>query len=191
LSDTLNTWVAVQVGILFGTLSYLLIFPPDPAVARRYVTYRMRRGLEMISLLKPVPATSSHWETRMYDRVMRLNDPNNPSGTPTDEWLDAGLGALNLGNEILHLRRWLENETMPVEVRRAVGKIIDAFGRFLPDPQRVVTVVKEQLQTVSQLDPGTGHPERRGWARVVGALEEMAVYLVDHPRLTNFQPIPE
>jgi len=191
LSDTLNTWVAIEVGILFGTLSYLLIFPPDPAVARRYVTYRIRRGLELISLLEPMPVTSAHWETRMYDRVMRLNDPLNPSATPTDEWLDAGLGALNLGNEILRLRRWLESETMRVEVRLAVTKVIDAFGRLLPEPRHVLVVVKEQLQALAQADPGIGSPERRAWARVLGALEEMDVYLVDHPRLTHFHPAAE
>jgi uncharacterized membrane protein YccC len=188
LSDTLNTWLAIQTGILIGTLSYILIFPPDPVAARRYVTYRIRRGLEMISLLDPVPPTNAHWETRMYDRVMRLNDPNNPSATATDEWLDAGLGALNLGTEILRLRRWLESENMTAEVRMAVTKVIDAFGRFLPEPQRVVEVVRGQIQALAQLDPGPGHPQRRSWARVLGALEEMAVYLVAHPRLTKIQP---
>ena len=188
LKETLNTWLAIQVGILFGTLSYMLIFPPDPAAARRYVTYRIRRGLEMISLLNPIPATSSHWETRMYDRVLRLNNPLNPSATPTDEDGSTHLGALNLGNEILRLRRWLETEPMPAGVRLAVTKIVDAFGRFLPEPQRAVAVVKEQSQHLAQLDPGTGRPERRGWARVAGALEEMEVYLVAHPRLTQVHP---
>jgi uncharacterized membrane protein YccC len=189
LKESLNVGVATLTGVLFGTLAYILVFPPDAAAARRYVTYRIRRGLELISLLTPVPASSAQWETRMYDRVMRLNDPQNPSATATDEWLDAGLGALNLGNEILRLRRWLESEPMPTEVRLAVTKVIDAFGRFLPEPKRVLAVLKEQLQAVSQLDPGTGRPERRGWARALGSLEEMEVYLVDHPRLTTNQPI--
>jgi hypothetical protein len=37
------------VGILFGTLAYTLVFPPDPQAARRYVTYRIRRGLELLA----------------------------------------------------------------------------------------------------------------------------------------------
>jgi uncharacterized membrane protein YccC len=135
LAGTLNFALATQVGVLFGTLAYILIFPPDPQAARRYVTYRIRRGLEWLALIEPVPATSSSWETRMYDRVIRLNDPQNLSGTPTDEWLDAGLEALTLGNEILRLRRWLETERLSTELNAAVKKIIDAFGRFLPEPQ--------------------------------------------------------
>ena len=189
LKDSLNSGVATLTGILFGTLAYILVFPPDAALARRYVTYRIRRGLELVALLSPVPPTSANWETRMYDRVMRLNDPQNPSATPTDEWLDAGLGALNLGNEILRLRRWLENETMSADVRRALMKVVDAFGRFLPEPQRALATVKEQAHSLSQLDPGTGQPERRAWARATGALEEMQVYLLAHPRLTKSQPI--
>ena len=189
LKDSINSGIATLAGILFGTLAYVLVLPPDAAVARRYVTYRIRRGLELVAILTPVPPTSANWETRMYDRVMRLNDPNNPSATPTDEWLDAGLGALNLGNEILRLRRWLESETMSAEVRRSVMKVVDAFGRFLPEPQRALAVVKEQSQSLLQLDPGAGQPERRAWARVTGALEEMKVYLTAHPRLTKAQPI--
>ena len=41
LNATLNSGIATTVGILFGTLAYILVFPPDPAAARRYVTYRI------------------------------------------------------------------------------------------------------------------------------------------------------
>jgi len=179
LADSLNSSLATIFGVFFGTLGYVLIYPPDPAAARRYVTYRIRRGLELISFLTPIPVTSSHWETRMYDRVMRLNDAQNPSGTPTDEWLDAGLGALNLGNELLRLRRWLETETMSAEVRAAATKVVAGFGRFLPEPERVDGIIKSESHRLSGLDPGAGVPERKSWARVLGALE------VAHPRLTK------
>ncbi len=165
------------------------VAPPDPVAARRYVTYRIRRGLEIIALRNHVPQTASMWETRMYDRVMRLNDAQNPSGTPTDEWLDAGLGALNLGNELLRLRRWLETETMSAEVRASMTKVIAAFGRFLPEPQKVEVIIKEQSRKLSGLDPGVGVPERKAWARVLGAFAEMETYLVAHPRLTKAQSI--
>jgi uncharacterized membrane protein YccC len=189
LADSLNTALALILGVLFGTLAYILIFPPDPVAARRYVTYRIRRGLEIISLVDPVPASSSFWETRMYDRVMRLNDPQNPSADPTDEWLDAGLGALNLGNELLRLRRWLNDETMSAPVRAAAVKAIDCFHRFLPEPQRASIIVREEMDRVARFDPGTDRSDRRAWARVTGSLEEMNVYLINHPQLTKLQPI--
>jgi uncharacterized membrane protein YccC len=187
LSDTLNTGVAVLVGVLFGTLAYILVFPPDPLAARRYVTYRIRLGLERIARMDPVPATSSHWETRMYDRVIRLNDPQNLSGTPTDEWLDAGLSALTLGNEILRLRRWLAAEKLSGEVKAAVTRVIDAFGRFLPEPQRAVAEVKNRMRQVIDLDPGSGQPERRAWARILGALAEIDFFLAHNPPLIKAQ----
>ena len=80
LADSLNSAIGTELGVLFGTLAYVIIFPPDPAAARRYVTYRIRRGLGMMASLEPIPAFAD-WETRMYDRVTRLNDPQNLSGT--------------------------------------------------------------------------------------------------------------
>ena len=189
LAGSINSGIATLVGILFGTLGYVLIFPPDPSAARRYVTYRIRRGLELVSLMRPIPSTNSHWETRMYDRVMRLNDPQNPSGTPTDEWLDAGLGALNLGNEILRLRRRMANEEMSPEVRLCAEQVIGAFNEFLPEPQRVTGVIQSQIRRLAQLDPGRGAPLRCIWARVLGNLREMEDYLVAHPRLTKLEPV--
>ena len=189
LSDSLNTAVAVLVGVLFGTLSYVLIFPPNAQAARRYVTYRIRRGLEEMARLEPIPRFC-FWETRMYDRVMRLNDPLNPSGTPTDEWLEAGLGAITLGNDILRLRSWLETESLSGELKSTLENIIDAFGRFFSEPQRAVAEVKDRMNEIARLDPGPGQQrERRSWVRILGALEEIDVYLSLHPRLTKVEPV--
>jgi uncharacterized membrane protein YccC len=188
LTSTLNISLSIQVGILFGTLSYILIFPPDPLAARRYVTHRIRRGLSMCAVLKPVPVSDSHWETRMYDRVMRLNDPENPSANPSDEWLDAGLSALTLGNEILRLRRWLEIENLPADLKTAVTKVIDAFACFLPEPQRAGVEVKNQIREVASMDPGLGQPGRRAWARVQGALQEIDIFLTRNPILSRIEP---
>jgi len=188
LTDTLNTGLAILVGVLFGTLAYILIFPADPRAARRYVTYRIRLGLELLASDRRIPAFCA-WETRMYDRVIRLNDPQNLSATPTDEWLDAGLGALTLGNEILRLRHWLASEELPGELRSAVHEVIDAFRHFFHEPLRAVAEVKKQIEQVSALDPGQANPKRRDWARVLGALEEIDVYLAHHPRLLKLKEI--
>ena len=187
LSDSLNTAMAVLTGILFGTLSYTLLFPPNPQAARRYVTYRIRRGLEELARLDPVPPFC-FWETRMYDRVMRLYDPQNPSGTSTDEWYEAGLGAITLGDEILRLRHWLETEMATGELRLPIEDVIQTFSHFFSKPQDAVREVKTRIQRVVQLDPGTGHQERRCWARTLGALEEIDVYLSQHPRLSTIGP---
>jgi uncharacterized membrane protein YccC len=123
----------------------------------------------------------------MYDRVIRLYDPQNPSGTATDEWLDAGLGAITLGNEILRLRYWLEAERLSTDLNKAVEAVIDAFSRFFSEPEQAVAEVKDRVQKIARLDPGPGHPERRSWARILGALEEIDVYLAQHPKLTTIE----
>jgi uncharacterized membrane protein YccC len=150
------------------------------------VTYRIRRGLEEMARLEPIPRFCI-WETRMYDRVIRLNDPANLSGTPTDEWLDAGLSAITLGNEILRLRHWLETERLSGELRSKLENIINAFGRFFSEPQRAVGELKDRMNEIARLDPGADLQERRSWVRILGALEEMDVYLSLHPRLIKVE----
>jgi uncharacterized membrane protein YccC len=190
LADSINMALAIEVGVLMGTLSYIIILPPNPRAARRYVTYRMRRGLGQLAHDNPIPSFSL-WETRMYDRVNRLHDPENLSGTHTDEWYEAGLGALTLGNEILRLRHWLvEEESMPAPVRSEVEEVMAKLSKFLSYPEPADAAVKRALARILPLDPGQGHPQRIAWARVAGALGEIDVYFDEHPRLLNRAPIP-
>jgi uncharacterized membrane protein YccC len=181
LADSLNGALAIEVGILFGTLAYVIIFPPDAAAARRYVTYRIRRGLELLAQLDPIPSFAL-WETRMYDRVSRLNDPQNLSGTPGDEWLETGLGALTLGNEILRLRLGLERGSLPAEAAAAARGTLAAFTHFVSEPARVSGEVRERLRLLGPLDPGPGSPARLAWARTVGSLSEINIFLSFFPR---------
>ncbi len=189
LSGSLNMALAIEIGVLAGTLCYVVILPPDPHAARAYVTYRIRVGLGWLARRNPIPAFS-FWETRMYDRVNRLHDPQNPSGTHTDEWFEAGLGALTLGNEILRLRYWMAEEEMTGTLRSELDEVMAKLSKILSRPEPADAAVKLARAHVFQLDPGRGHPQRLVWARTAGALEEMDVYLDEHPRLLNRAPIP-
>jgi hypothetical protein len=143
----------------------------------------------MLAGQTPIPSFAN-WETRMYDRVNRLHDPDNPSGTHTNEWFEAGLGALTLGNEILRLRHWLMEENLPAPVRNELEKMIAKVQMILSEPEPADAAIKHARARVRELDPGQGQPLRLEWARVAGALEEMDVYLDDHPRLLNRAPVP-
>ena len=189
LADSMNSGIAIEFGVLAGVMAYVLILPPNPHAARSYVTYRMRLGLGLLATNHPIP-DFSHWETRMYDRVHRLHDPQNPSGWHTDEWFEAGLGALTLGNEILRLRHWLVEARLPDEVRTTLESTIRALGKIKSEPESADTALKRGRDRIAQLDPGPGHPDRRAWARVLGALQEIDVYLAAHPRLLNRVPVP-
>ena len=48
----------------------------------------------------------------MYDLVNRLHNPENLSDPHTDEWIEAGLGALTLGDEILRLWHCVATENL-------------------------------------------------------------------------------
>jgi uncharacterized membrane protein YccC len=176
LADSLNTAIGTELGVLFGTLAYVVIFPPNAAAARRYVTYRIRRGLALMAGLVPIPSFSQ-WETRMYDRVIRLNDPLNPSGTATDEWLDAALSALTLGNEILRLRGGLARRELPGPVAPAARGVVESFTDFVSQPGRAQAAVGAQLAELAARDPGPESGERRAWARTLGSLEEINGFL--------------
>lgn len=189
LADSMNTALAIEFGVLAGTLSYIIIFPPNAHAARAYVTYRIRLGLGLLASNVPIPQFS-HWETRMYDRVNRLHDPQNPSGTNTNEWFEAGLGALTLGNEILRLRHWLEEENLPAGVPSALSQVVQGMAKIKSEPEYAYATLQSGCARIFRLDPGTGHPERIAWARVTGALEEIDVYLANHPRLLNRAPVP-
>ncbi|HEX4140182.1 MAG TPA: FUSC family protein [Candidatus Methylacidiphilales bacterium] len=186
LSDTLNRSLAILGGQLFGTLGYILIFPVDPVAARRYVTYRIRSGLRMQAVKKLTAESTSDWETRMYDRVMRLGDPENPSATPTSKWVDAGLEALTLGDQLLQLRGRLEKEKLPRPVREAAQRTVDAFARFLRRPDDALVIVQEQIAALTGHDPGPGHAaDRLCWARMLGSLWEIEYYLASSPVLST------
>ncbi len=176
LADALNTTLGTETGVLFGTLAYVIIFPPNPAAALRYVTYRIRRGLAIMARRVPIP-DFSNWETRMYDRVLRLNDPLNPSGTATNEWLDAALSALTLGNEILRLRHQLERQELPAPVAPAAGAVVASFTEFVDRPARAHAEVRARLAELAANDPGPAQPSRRAWARTRGSLEEINGFL--------------
>jgi uncharacterized membrane protein YccC len=181
LSDTLNTALGVLTGVLFGALSYMLVFPPSAQAARRYVIFRIRQGLEAMAQSNPIPYFCS-WQTRMYDRVTRLNDPQNPSGTPGDEWLDAGLKAVTLGDELLRLRYGLEHGDLPAPAASAVRGTMAAFGHFVSNPGRAVEEVQERLRQLGPLDPGPRQPGRREWAQTMGSLSEINIFLSHFPR---------
>jgi hypothetical protein len=132
----------------------------------------------------------SEWETRMYDRVNRLHDPNNPSGTNTDEWFEAGLGALTLGNEILRLRHRIAEDPMSPDVKASLQPVVARIARIVRQPEPAFAALQGASDRVAGMDPGRGDPHRITWARVTGTLEEMVVYLNEHPRLLNRAPVP-
>jgi uncharacterized membrane protein YccC len=176
LADSLNTALGTEIGVLFGTLSYVILFPPNPAAALRYVTHRIGLGLALMARRVPIP-DFAQWETRMYDRVLRLNDPLNLSGTATNEWLDAALSALTLGNEILRLRHHLERRELPGPVAPAAAAVVESFSDFADTPARAHAEVRARLVELSAHDPGLEHPGRRAWAQTLGSVEEINGFL--------------
>jgi len=83
----------------------------------------------------------------------------------------------------------LAEEKLSAQLHDSAQKTIETFRRFSPDPQHAAQEVKAQKEKLASLDPGAGAPERRVWARVLGALTEIDVYLAKHPRLLKLEKI--
>jgi uncharacterized membrane protein YccC len=174
----LNNAVSAIVGVAFGVLAYKLFLPPDPPAARRYVIHRIRIGLGLISSLQPIPEPW-RWQTRMFDRVNRLYDPANPSGTSTDEWFEGGLAAVELGNEILRLRFILDEEVVDPTCRASAEKILVAFSQRHP---RTRTIIRETLAGFPGAVPPLERESPQTWVRMRGILQEMEAFFTEHPR---------
>lgn len=176
----LNNAVATLAGVAFGVLAYLLFMPPDPRAARRYVVWRIRKGLQIISQRPSIPPPCI-WQTRMFDRVNRLYDASNPSGTPTDEWYEGGLAALNLGNEVLRLRLLLESGTMDSHATAMVRAVIKSFGEIQTSPDSTRFTIQAVGAALQETPPPENLENRRAWFRSLGIVREMEAFFIEHP----------
>jgi uncharacterized membrane protein YccC len=178
MASFLNNAIALYIGIGASVLMYRIFMPPNPHAARRYVVYRIRRGLEIIAQYRPIPPFHV-WQTRMFDRVNRLHDPGNPAGWPTDEWFNGGLAALNLGNEVLRLRHLVEEGKLGKRVAGLARDVLQAFTEIRLKPEPARRAVRRALLALEQAAPEEG--ERRAWFRVLGIFEKMEAFFVEHP----------
>jgi uncharacterized membrane protein YccC len=177
----LNNALAIIAGVAFGALTYQLFLPPNPNAARRYVVNRIRRGLRILSQRKPVPPFWT-WQTRMFDRVHRLFDPENLSGTHTSEWFEGGLDALNLGNELLRIRILLETENLTDKVSSTLNSIIGAFAWIVHDQNVTRAAIRVADAALRNTTPPKDAGGRRAWYRALGSVEEMNAFFNEHPR---------
>lgn len=177
LSSFLNSSLAIQIGVLAATIAYSLIFPPDLDGPRRYVLYRVRVSLEIISKYRRIPPLHA-WLTRMYDRVSRLQ--NAETSREEERWLFTGLRATDLGGELYRLRGLLREPELPAELRSALEHLLAGFGNFVSRPEDAARAAREALARSGPSLPAGGRRERRLWARAKSVLEEVHGYF-EHP----------
>jgi uncharacterized membrane protein YccC len=187
--DFLNSGIATLSGVLAGTLAYVVIFPPDPRAARNYVIYRIRSGLEAIARLEPPPSIWA-WTTRLYDRILRLSDPENLSGTHTNEWLETGLASVNLGCEIFRLRELLTDPGLSPDLRAPLEHLQAGFEEFLHHPEKAAAHAREALAQMPASPPPGGVNVRLLWARVRGTVEEIDACFDQPWSLVHRKPLP-
>ena len=177
----LNNGISILAGAAFSSLVYSLFIPPDPPAARRYVVGRIRQGLGKIAELEPIPSPAT-WQTRMFDRVARLRDPANPSGTHNDEWFEGGLAAIELGNEILRLRLLLRDKPVDPAHRALAETLLETFAEWRTDPARVNRFVHASASRLRAEPMPEDMEMHRCRVRMLGIYEEMEAFFSAHPK---------
>ncbi len=176
-----NNALASLSGVALGVVIYRLLMPPNPQAARRYVVWRIRRGLRNIA--QRVPAFPQWaWQTRMFDRVHRLYDRSNPSATPTDEWYEGGLGALNLGNEVLRLRQLIEGGKLANGASLLAHTVLNSFSEVESNPDSTLFTIQAVIAALHVTNPPDDDERRCAWSRLLGIVQEMESFFIEHPR---------
>ena len=176
----LNNFLATFVGISFGVLAYKLFLPPDSRAARLYVVKRIRLGLRNLARETPI-VPASGWQTRMFDRVNRLYQKENPSGTPTDSWHEGGLAALELGDEVLRLRHLLEEGKLSDPISSSLQSALKSFDEIVENPESTRCAIEATNNALLETRPPEIGQPRRAWSRAVGIVNEMEAFFIKHP----------
>jgi len=176
----LNNTIALNVGVIFGSLAYILILPSDPLAADRYVRYRIRRGFEILAQHEPPPPAAA-WKSRMFDRVNRLYQSAEAIGVERNVWMERGLRALHFGNGVLRLRALLATGKLGKETARMVQSILDSIGWFTECPRVACQFVKSGVE-ILQHSALPEEPEAKiTFLRTLGTLQEMDQFFERHP----------
>jgi uncharacterized membrane protein YccC len=113
-----NSALATVAGCGIAALAFALLPPLSPAVRTRRLLALSLRDLRRLAVARRLP-TSADWEGRIFGRLMALPEQADPSGRARL------LGALSVGTEIIHLRRFAPLLVAAAELDAA----LEAFAR--------------------------------------------------------------
>jgi uncharacterized membrane protein YccC len=178
--DFFNTAVAVVSGALLVTLAFRLFMPPNPLKARRYVVSRMREGIRHMAEWQPIPRYSD-WQTRNFDRIVRMNNPDNPSAVKTLEWYEGGMATVHLGNEVLRLRHLLAEGVWPESLAAPGRSVVRAFRTISTDQAAMRRAIESAVAELEKL-PLPADGSRLATMRFRSSVEEMQAFFVAQPR---------
>jgi uncharacterized membrane protein YccC len=175
-----NNAVATILGTGCGVLTYLLFFPDNRRLARWYVVFRIRQGLRNIA--REIPITPYWtWQTRMFDRVNRLYNPDKPPGAVEDETYEGGIGALSLGNDLLRLRRLIDERTLDARASDLAEAVVQSFSEVMSQPELTHRAAREATASLKSIAPPVQTVQHSAWLRLIGIVGEMRAFFVLYP----------
>jgi len=180
ISYFLNNALATILGCVGGLFTYLLIIPDSSRLSRWYVVHRIRQGLRNIAGLVPIPPYWA-WQTRMFDRINRLYNPDKPPDVTADESYDGSLGALNLGNDMLRLRHLIQEGKLDQQICSRAQSMVESFGMITSKPNLTLRASAEAVFALRSTTPPAQPEQRRAWLRLIGIADEIEAFFVLYP----------
>jgi uncharacterized membrane protein YccC len=176
----LNNAVATILGTGCGVLTYLLFFPDNRRLSRWYVVLRIRQGLRNIAGEIPITPYWA-WQTRMFDRINRLYNPDKQPGTTEDDSYDGGVGALSLGNDLLRLRHLLNEGTLGAEASSLAQDVVQSFSAIMSQPELAHGAARKATASLKSIAPPAETVQHRAWLRLIGIVGEIRAFFVLYP----------
>jgi uncharacterized membrane protein YccC len=176
----LNNALAAILGVVGGLMAYLLIVPDNRRLARWYVILRIRQGLRNMAQRIPIPPYWA-WQTRMFDRINRLYNPDRPPDVTADESYDGGLGTLNLGNDVLRLRHLINEGTLDARVTGLAQAVVQSFDVISSQPNLTQRATMEANASLKSIAPPEQSRQYRAWLRLLGITDEIETFFILHP----------
>ena len=175
-----NNAVATILGTACGVLTYLLFFPDNRRLARWYIVARVRQGLKNIAGEVPITPYWA-WQTRMFDRINRLYNPDKPTGAVEDDSYDGGVGALSLGNDLLRLRHLLSEGTLDAEASNMAREVVESFQMITSQPELAHRAARKATASLKSIAPPAQSVQHHAWLRLIGIVGEIRAFFVLYP----------
>lgn len=157
----LNNVLGVGLAITVVLLSFLLLWPSGP----RNTVRRLLDGI-FSDLADGFGAPRNEFETRMYDRLVRLL-PHLDNTRPDDEILLQGaLAAITIGMEGRRLNARLRNPAFPNTFRRQGFDLLNRLSDFVAAETDTLSPLIEEAERfgcalLAEADPMQDRPQRR------------------------------
>ncbi len=175
----LNSGLMLVTANVVTILVFNLILPVRPGKEVERLLRTFLRDVRMQARTDVGAVPRSVWETRMYDRMLRLISQVGPSGERSEKLLRAAFGLLQIGTDIIELRGLLRSQSLEPQIHEAIRQALRAVAELGNDFEGQMNVLGESLLHLSAGGNLSSETRREQW-RAASAVHEIVHLLTHH-----------